>query len=151
MKRLGARNIGPRILGIFTNGRFEQFLKAKTLTKEDIRYPDVSRGIAKRMRELHDGVDLTVAERLAGPGIWSNMRRWSADAKKALDRLDRIAELNSSSDSSAPGAPWTTRKILGSDWATFIESVRRYKEWVEKIAGGEEAIKKGMVFAHNDV
>ncbi|KAK7208542.1 kinase-like domain-containing protein [Myxozyma melibiosi] len=150
LKRLAARNIGPRILGIFTNGRFEQFLKATTLTKEDIRKPEVSRGIAKRMRELHDGVDLTMDERLGGPGLWKNFAKWSMDAKEALDRLDKLVPEDQDPNANPCGPPWTTKKVLMADWPTFMEGARRYKEWLEAAYGGEEAVNKGLVFAHND-
>ncbi|KAK9448725.1 kinase-like domain-containing protein [Limtongia smithiae] len=149
LTRLAAKNIGPRLLGIFTNGRFEQFLKATTLSKEDIREPDVSRAIAKRMRELHDNVKLTLDERLAGPGVWKNFKKWQVDAKQALDLLDRVAD--ALEEISEPKrSHWTTKKILRTDWATFMEGARRYREWLDIQTGGASAVEDSLVFAHND-
>ncbi|KAK9350723.1 kinase-like domain-containing protein [Lipomyces doorenjongii] len=151
LKRLSSRNIGPRILGIFANGRFEQFLKAQTLTKEDIRSPDVSKVIAKRMRELHDGIDLTFDERSQGPGAWKNFDKWAIDAKVVLDKLDEtIGHMQGMNDTGGLGPPWSTRRVLRADWMTFMEAVMSYREWLDKEIGRPEVLAKGLVFAHND-
>ncbi|KAK9465977.1 kinase-like domain-containing protein [Lipomyces arxii] len=139
LKRLSSRNIGPRIFGIFTNGRFEQFLKATTLTKEDIRTQDTSIIIAKRMRELHDGVELTFEERMGGPGVWRNYDKWSVDAKRVLSHLDTIE-----------GSKWNTRKVLGTSFERFQSTVQRYKDWLFEDVGGPDVVNNELVFAHND-
>lgn len=46
LRRLAKKSIGPRLLGTFKNGRFEEFLYAHTLTPEDMRIPDTSKQIA---------------------------------------------------------------------------------------------------------
>ncbi|KAG5990553.1 hypothetical protein E4U43_004259 [Claviceps pusilla] len=69
LQRLARKKIGPRLLGTFKNGRFEQYFNAITLTPAHLREPDTSKSIAKRMRELHDGVDLLPLEREAGKRI----------------------------------------------------------------------------------
>ncbi|GMF00666.1 unnamed protein product [Ambrosiozyma monospora] len=54
LHRLSLRNIGPKLLGCFTNGRFEEFLNNSiTLNKEQIKDKRISRMIARRMKELH--------------------------------------------------------------------------------------------------
>ncbi|KAK9240890.1 kinase-like domain-containing protein [Lipomyces kononenkoae] len=151
LKRLSGQNIGPRILGIFSNGRFEKFLKAQTLNKEDIRFPDVSNVIAKRMRELHDGIDLTFDERSQGPGVWRTFDKWSIDAKVVLDKLDaKMTQVRGVEDAAGLGPPWSTKRVLRTDWKTFMEAVKSYKAWLGKEAGGTAAINKRLVFAHND-
>ncbi|KAJ8102157.1 kinase-like domain-containing protein [Lipomyces tetrasporus] len=151
LKRLSTRNIGPRILGFFTNGRFEQFLKAHTLTKEDIRSPDISNVIAKRMRELHEGIDLTLDERSQGPGVWKNFDKWATDAKAVLDKLDmKIAQIHGMEFTGVLGPPWSTTRVLGTDWEKFMEAVKTYRHWLDKETGGPETVAKGLVFAHND-
>ncbi|KAK9454075.1 kinase-like domain-containing protein [Dipodascopsis uninucleata] len=145
LKRLTSRNIGPKLLGIFANGRFEQFLKAHTLTKQDIRSTELSKAIAKRMRELHDGMDLTLEERDAGPGVWQNIDKWRADAHNVLKLLDQI----NSQDKSKKGNR-TTEGILHSTWEEFAEMMDMYREWLEFQMKGSEQIKKELVFAHND-
>lgn len=50
--------IGPLILGTFFNGRIEQFFKSRPLSKEEVRDPQISSWIARKMSELHS-VDLS--------------------------------------------------------------------------------------------
>ncbi|KAK9475889.1 kinase-like domain-containing protein [Lipomyces japonicus] len=144
LKRLASRNIGPRILGIFGNGRFEQYLQAQPLTKEDIRDPDISKVIAKRMRELHEGIDLTKDERDAGPSVWLSIQKWAHDAKKTLEQLDDLKK-------ERPNCQFkSTKDILHTDWKTFVNSFEVYKQWlINRYELGED-IKKDLVFAHND-
>lgn len=145
LKRLAQKNIGPRILGIFRNGRFEKFLHAETLTKEDIRVPDISTAIARRMRELHDGVELELHERQQGPQIWVNFRKWSEDAKIVLDKLDKI------NFSSGNNMPRSTDSVLHAQWDMFVKAVKVYRNWLEREEGDAEAIARSLIFAHNDV
>jgi choline kinase len=72
LKRLSRKRIGPRMLGTFRNGRFEEYFNATTLKFEDLRVKDTSKQIAKRMRELHEGIDLLDQEIEDGPFVWSN-------------------------------------------------------------------------------
>ncbi|KAK9470320.1 kinase-like domain-containing protein [Dipodascopsis tothii] len=144
LRRLARKNIGPRLLGIFGNGRFEQFLHAETLTKTSIRDPDISMAIAKRMRELHDGVELEPQERAAGPSVWANFAKWSPDAAGVLARLDALALPSSAAE------PRTARDILHADWASFVRAVGVYRAWLEAEQGGGAAVARKLVFAHND-
>ncbi|RLN22430.1 hypothetical protein C2845_PM07G36840 [Panicum miliaceum] len=48
---------GPRLLGRFANGRVEEFINARlsqTLSAADLRDPEMSALIAKKLREFHD-------------------------------------------------------------------------------------------------
>lgn len=139
LARLSLRKIGPKLLGTFNNGRFEQFLEAKALTKEDLRDPDVSIQIAKRMRELHDGIPLLDEERVKGPSVWKNIRTWTEPAKS---RLLQLSEKEN-------GA---VQRILGVDTVDkFFEAIDKYKTWVYKHENyTDESINKDLVFAHND-
>lgn len=82
--QLSELNIGPKLLGTFANGRFEQFLNAKPLTKEDMRCPEVSVQIARRMRELHDRVPLTKSEKERGCRCFRDLNKWIPLAEKHL-------------------------------------------------------------------
>jgi choline kinase len=136
--RLSVRNIGPKLLGTFTNGRFEQFLNARPLTKQDLRRPEISVLIAKRMRELHDGVKLLDEERKLGPGVWLNIDKWLPTAIDKLEALER----------KKPGA---IEQVIQADIKTFKGTISRYKKWVTHRQGGNETISKKLVFCHNDV
>lgn len=137
LERLALREMGPRLLGTFTNGRFEQFLDADPLTKEDLWNHEVSAQIAKRMRELHDGLGLLEKERKKGPAIWSCYDHWITRGVEVLKILEERE----------PGA---IERILHSDLDSFLEAVKKYRSWIVAQHGGEEQLKKELVFAHND-
>ncbi|KAF8253644.1 kinase-like protein [Wilcoxina mikolae CBS 423.85] len=132
LRRLARQKIGPRLLGTFLNGRFEEFFTAKTLTKDDIRVPETSRHIAKRLKELHEGIDLEDAERTRGPIVWKNWEKWIPRCTSVISRIP------------------PHRKICGSSWETFQSAVSRYRSWLVSRYGGEEQLNQQLVFAHND-
>ncbi|GAB4861088.1 casein kinase (serine/threonine/tyrosine protein kinase) [Ancistrocladus abbreviatus] len=68
---------GPRLLGLFSDGRVEEFIHARTLSAHDLRDPKISALIAAKMREFH---------KLDMPGpkavfLWNRMRNWLKKAK----------------------------------------------------------------------
>lgn len=126
LRRLARRKIGPRLLGIFENGRFEEFYDATTLTKTDICEPTTSTYIAKRMRELHDGMELEEPEIAAGPCAWLNISNWDVTVEQIEKRR---------------GVP-----LLGYPWAEFSAAVHQYREWIHENHPQTEK----LVFGHND-
>ena len=58
LARLSKLKLSPRLLAIFGNGRFEEYLPSTTLLPNDIRDPMISRQLALRLRELHSVVDI---------------------------------------------------------------------------------------------
>lgn len=152
LRRLARKKIGPRLLGTFTNGRFEQFFHATTLTAPDLRVAETSKQIAKRMRELHDGVDLLKEERDSGPFIW---RRWD----KSVERCDEVATWLDKQIMSYKPSLMKTQKpnwkniglICGVKWSVFRQTVDKYRSWLNEHYGGPKAIREHLVFAHNDV
>lgn len=76
--KLSARRIGPKLLGIFSNGRFEQFLEGfVTMSKNEIRDPAISQILGRRMKDLHSLVDLDESERaLEFPVAWLQILKW---------------------------------------------------------------------------
>ncbi|KAI5808598.1 kinase-like domain-containing protein [Peziza echinospora] len=139
LRRLARKKIGPRLLGTFCNGRFEQYLESQTLTKGDIRDPSTSRMIAKRMKELHGGVEVLPEERLQGPTIWKNWEKWLPRVRGVMGVVDKTRK------GSAEGL------VCGVEWAVFEEAVKRYRQWlVSRYENGEATLREEMVFAHND-
>ncbi|KAJ6160517.1 hypothetical protein N7470_003913 [Penicillium chermesinum] len=133
LRRLGRRNIGPRVLGTFKNGRFEEFFEARTLTPKDLRIPETAKQIAKRMRELHDGMELLEEEREGGPVVFSNWDKWVDRCSQVGAWLDKEVTIPVS-DAKAAADPWR----------------RRGYEWIIANYGGMDEIKRQLVFAHND-
>lgn len=151
LRRLARKRIGPRLLGSFTNGRFEEYLHAETLTAEDIRVPETSKQIAKRMRELHDGIELLESEFSAGPAIFLNWDKWVDRCEKVMTWLDQQVH-NLESGKGCTSKPQYTRRglVCGVDWPIFRKAYDRYRTRLVTESGGVLGLKKKLVFAHND-
>ncbi|KAK4200640.1 putative choline kinase [Triangularia verruculosa] len=151
LRRLARKKIGPRLLGTFLNGRFEQYLNATALTSQSMREPDTSRQIAKRMRELHDGVELLEEEKDLGPSVWRNWDRWLAQVEKTVLFLDRQYHDEPSELSRNSSDGWKKRGyVCGVKWPVFKELVRKYREFLDNQYGYPKKIREMLVFAHND-
>ncbi|KAK7742731.1 hypothetical protein SLS63_000296 [Diaporthe eres] len=131
LKRLARKKIGPRMLGTFTNGRFEQFFHAVPLTPEEMRQSATSRQIAKRMRELHSGIDLLKGERDGGPTLFKNWDNWVDNVERRSLFLDELV--------AAHAAEWPKFKAMVDKYRSFL--VQYY---------GSEGLHEKLVFAHND-
>jgi len=125
--------LGPKVFGTFLNGRVEQFFPSRALTARELREPLISRGIARRMRELHS-VDLRMlgydAERAAEPMVWTCLRKWSLLAEEVIAELETV----------------------GGRWEAWVEAfgLHRLKQDVDvyfKWVQGEAGKGKGVVFA----
>ncbi|KAF9303626.1 hypothetical protein BGZ74_003388 [Mortierella antarctica] len=87
LHNLSMMDIGPSLLGIFKNGRFEQYVESTTLTKEDIRDPRTSRHIAHRMCELHNIVNIFPPPEGTIPQSQTNIAKWIPLAKEAIEKI----------------------------------------------------------------
>lgn len=150
LRRLCRKNIGPTLLGTFANGRFEEFLNAKALNPKDMRSPDTSRQIAKRMRELHDGIDLLDDEREGGPFTWRNWDKWVDRCRTVVHYVDD--EQNRQKECTVRrGSKVGQEYVCGTEWELFESVYDRYRKWQVDQYGGIEHLKDQLVFAHNDV
>ncbi|KAF2726355.1 kinase-like protein [Polychaeton citri CBS 116435] len=151
LKRLARKNIGPRLLGTFENGRFEEYLHAKPLTPEELRNPDTSRQIAKRMRELHEGVELLEDERDAGAFVWRNWDKWVERVEQVVCWLDEQVKTQTPDIKLTGLDAWKRRGLIcGVEWPVFKKTVEKYRVWLEEQHGGSQKIREQLVFAHND-
>ncbi|CAK7245106.1 MAG: hypothetical protein STHCBS139747_006674 [Sporothrix thermara] len=172
LRRLARKKIGPRLLGTFGNGRFEQFFTATTLTAANLREPETSKQIAKRMRELHDGVELLEEELDGGPAVWQNWDRWLDTVEATITFLDREVRLGAErerqrqqklagTDGASPEAvppqtgtfidTWKSRGyVCGVEWPKFKALLEKHREMVKKYYGGSRRIRDRLIFAHND-
>ncbi|XP_021762365.1 probable choline kinase 2 isoform X2 [Chenopodium quinoa] len=69
---------GPRLLGRFSTGRIEEFIRARTLSAADMRDPDISPLIAAKLREFHD-LDMPGSKVIK---LWDRLRNWLNTAKR---------------------------------------------------------------------
>lgn len=151
LKRLARKRIGPRMLGTFANGRFEEYFHAMPLTPDELRNADTSRQIAKRMRELHEGIELTDKERNDGPFVWLNWDKWEARVEQVVSWLDRAVKSVPPGTKPTGDEAWKRRGfICGVEWSYFRDAVNKYRKWLEEQYGGAQHVKEQLVFAHND-
>ncbi|KAG5980994.1 hypothetical protein E4U55_003412 [Claviceps digitariae] len=153
LQRLARKKIGPRLLGTFKNGRFEQYFNAITLTPAHLREPDTSKSIAKRMRELHDGVELLPLEREGGPNVWKNWDQWLANVAKITAYLDQQYEKDQHAPTHSDSVvhAWKANGyVCGVPWDDFMRMVVKYRTHVETCYKTKKTIKERLVFAHND-
>ncbi|KAK4944861.1 hypothetical protein LTR10_015780 [Elasticomyces elasticus] len=158
LRRLARKKIGPRLLGSFENGRFEEFLHARTLTAEDLRVPETSKQIAKRMRELHEGIELLESELEAGPAVFLNWDKWVDRVEKVIMWLDNqvhMAEAEANAGTARRGSVVNPRYIrrgliCGVEWPVFRKTYEAYRKRLISDSGGMKKIRDSLVFAHND-
>lgn len=132
LARLSSLNIGPSLLGIFGNGRFEEYLPSTTLTHHDIRDPETSKGIAACIRELHDIVAVyPFSPEKNHLEIWANIDKWYQVVMSLLPVLYKKSD------------GWT--QVL----TTF--NLERLTFEIEECKQILEAAKSPIVFGHNDV
>ena len=147
LRRLARKKIGPRMLGTFTNGRFEEFFNAQTLTAADLRVEDTFKQIAKRMRELHDGMELLEKEREEGPFVWMNWDKWVDRCEEVISDLDKKVLTGQK----VRGELWMQRGLVcGVEWPLFKATIDKYRKWLDEYYG-KGGINTHLVFAHNDV
>ncbi len=147
LRRLARKKIGPRLLGTFKNGRFEEFFNAQTLKAADLRVEGTSKQIAKRMRELHDGIELLERERDEGPFVFRNWDKWVDHCQAVITYLDK--EILSGSKGN--GESWRSRGfVCGVEWPQFKAAIDKYRKWIEEYYG-RSGVNRHLVFAHNDV
>ncbi|KAB8238353.1 putative choline kinase [Aspergillus alliaceus] len=150
LRRLGRKNIGPRVLGTFNNGRFEEFFEARPLNPKELRDPGTMKQIAKRMRELHDGIDLLDNEREGGPMVFKNWDKWVDRCEQVTNWLDKEIQ-SKHNDIKAVAEPWRRRGfVCGVPWPMFRKAVDNYRNHLISSYGGMQEIKRQLVFAHND-
>lgn len=152
LRRLARKRIGPRMLGTFSNGRFEEFFHARTLTPDDLRNPDTSKQIAKRMRELHDGVDLLERERDDGAFVWRNWDKWVQRVGDVASWLDRAVLQGADGSRNNSVDNWQSRGLVcGTEWTIFKKTLEKYRSWLEDQYPKRGQLWSSLVFAHNDV
>ncbi|RXK35645.1 hypothetical protein M231_07075 [Tremella mesenterica] len=126
-------SLGPRIYGTFTNGRVEQFFPSRALTLKEVHDPVISRGIARRMRELHS-VDLHLLGYGQGregiPMVWSCLEQWLGPAQSVLMTLAKKDAV----------------------WSRWVEEFDLPRAKVELEQYRQRLLQEGssLVFSHND-
>ncbi|KAF9359195.1 hypothetical protein BGX26_012894 [Mortierella sp. AD094] len=130
LRNLSTMEIGPSLLGIFKNGRFEEYVDSTTLTKEDIRNPRTSRHIAHRMCELHNIVNVFPPPEGTIPQTQANITKWIPLAREAIEKIC--------------AKDLTKRAIING--FGFEKLLLEFDEIQHELT----AVHSPLVFAHND-
>ncbi|SGZ47017.1 CIC11C00000002051 [Sungouiella intermedia] len=135
--KLSAKKIGPKMLGIFANGRFEQFLEGFiTMGKEEIRDAVISQMIGRRMKDLHYKIELDDSDKeLEFPVAWIQILKWLNLFETEL--LPTYADQKAVED------------VLLLPWNQFRELVFTYKNWLFSKYDGRN-FASNYHFCHND-
>ena len=140
--KLSSKNIGPKLLGTFTNGRFEQFLEGfLPLNRHSIRDEVISQMLARRMKDLHykieldekdinyDDVSMSII-----PVCWKLIKKWLKIFK--TEYLPIYEKLN-----------YNLNDVFCMDFADFEDLVSSYYEWVLAKYDNDST---NLKFCHND-
>lgn len=128
MSRMG---LGPRLLGLFGNGRFEEFLEGVTLTAADLRVPKTFKAIAQALVHLH---------RLGKPDDSSTIRQNS----EMWDRMGSWVKLFESALESLPGH---LKERVSQAQLPDVGTLHRDISFLQKSLGPIGT----LVFSHNDL
>lgn len=84
--KLSSKKIGPKLLGIFSNGRFEQFLEGFiTLDKDQVKHEVISQMIGRRMKDLHYKIELDSHDYESKlPMCWRLIYKWLSIIEKDI-------------------------------------------------------------------
>lgn len=70
---LSERNLGPKLYGVFPGGRLEEYIPARALTLQQLKDPEISLLIAKKLARVH----VLQAPLVKEPTwLFNNMSRW---------------------------------------------------------------------------
>ncbi|KAJ9085925.1 hypothetical protein DSO57_1009253 [Entomophthora muscae] len=127
LSKLSACNVGPKLLGIFGNGRIEEFLESETLTHEDIITKSTSIHIAKRMSDLHNLAKKYPAPSDTVPEFLNCIRSWLPLAKDQYLKMQHLVD----------------SECFPIDFNALEDKISRLEEITL-------ASKAPLVFCHND-
>lgn len=134
LARLGRLNLGPRLLGIFGNGRLEEYVDSVTLTHQDIREPTTSQQIAQCVARQHAIIRTyppPTDTLLPTCEVWKNVDKWYSLVMRLLPGL----------------------KQQHPEWAPILDNFNfeQLGKDIEKSKEILSLINSPLVFAHNDV
>eukprot|EP00095_Tigriopus_kingsejongensis_P005916 maker-scaffold392_size185621-snap-gene-0.25 protein:Tk05916 transcript:maker-scaffold392_size185621-snap-gene-0.25-mRNA-1 annotation:"choline kinase alpha isoform x3" len=84
---LSERKLGPRLLGVFKEGRLEEYIHARSMTMEEVRDPYLSRLIAKKMSKIHK-LDMPINKE--SQWLWRTLDKFESQVSSLS--LDNVSE-----------------------------------------------------------
>jgi len=149
---LSERNLGPKLYGIFPEGRLEEYISARALTCSELHDPIISAIIARKLANVHS---LNVPINKEPTWLFNQMYEWlekvrtlDVDQMYENDRLER-----SKQKSSAKKHQKQQKKIVKNPFnyeaAKFLVQFD-YEHEIEWLKEFLKQCDSPVVFAHND-
>ncbi|GFT22026.1 choline kinase alpha [Nephila pilipes] len=83
---LSERNLGPKLYGIFPGGRLEEYIPARAMTCDELKAPEMSATIARKLAKVHT---LNVPINKEPKWLFDKMQNWMNFAKNEI-RLENL-------------------------------------------------------------
>ncbi|XP_023943377.2 choline/ethanolamine kinase isoform X6 [Bicyclus anynana] len=127
---LSERRLGPKLHGVFSGGRIEEYIPARSLITKELSEPAISMKIAEKMAAIHS-MDVPLSKE---PNwLWKTMGKWMKTA-----RDERLAP-------NAVGKTVEEQNIIKQLKPIDFE---KELEWLKKFVSSMDS---PVVFCHNDL
>nr|XP_032525847.1 choline/ethanolamine kinase isoform X1 [Danaus plexippus plexippus] len=127
---LSERRLGPKLHGVFSGGRIEQYVPARSLLTKELSEPSLSMKIAEKMAAIHS-MDVPLSKE---PNwLWKTIYKWSKIVKE--ERLDNTVVGKNDQEQSI------IKHLRTIDFDKEIE-------WLKKFLA---TVESPVVFCHNDM
>uniref|UniRef100_A0A2L2Y177 Choline kinase alpha n=1 Tax=Parasteatoda tepidariorum TaxID=114398 RepID=A0A2L2Y177_PARTP len=124
---LSERKLGPKLYGIFPGGRLEEYIPARAMTCDELKSPEMSATIARKLAKVHT---LNVPINKEPTWLFDKMKNWIQFVKHEI----RLDDLNEEQKNCA-------MKLLAVDWEKEFN-------WLKPVL---MRAKSPVLFCHNDL
>ncbi|XP_063545529.1 choline/ethanolamine kinase [Cydia strobilella] len=125
---LSERRLGPKLWGVFSGGRIEEYIPARSLLTKELSEPALSMKIAEKMAAIHS-MDIPLSKE---PNwLWKTMGKWIKTAKE--ERLTGNGKNEEENN--------IIKRLRAVDFEKEVE-------WLKKFLS---TVDSPVVFCHNDL
>lgn len=147
--KLAEAGIAPKWLGIFGNGRFEEYIENISMSAMMMREPKTSRKIARKLFYLHAKLDAIQSSGSSDAGqssvLWKRLSSWRGNALEAINELMKNSE-SANSEPLTPGSnnSLTSILVMGVLSPEFDLEIKQQKAFCKSVSSP-------LVLCHNDL
>eukprot|EP00158_Paraphelidium_tribonemae_P008319 Partr_v1_DN28550_c1_g1_i10_m73565 putative choline kinase len=167
---LSCMKVGPRLVGMFSNGRFEEYIDSTSLFHQDLVEPVVSCKIADKLFGIHSLVGIIPSLEVKTmddgeeyldttdglfkaeyePELWDRIDNWLKKSKLAVAKM--LSQSRSSSDSDGSAG----ESLLTVPTSEQLEQIRELnfdhiEAHISLLRRQVEILESPVVFTHNDL